>query len=48
MLKTLRRFLCLLGFHDFQILEVTSGFGQGGSVAKVECKRCAFVTTRPN
>ena len=29
--------LCRLGIHDFEVLEVTVGFGTGGSVAKVEC-----------
>jgi hypothetical protein len=47
-LTTLGRFLCLLGFHDFQIIEVLAGFGPGGSVAKVQCKRCQLITTRPN
>ncbi len=47
-LKTIRRLLCLLGFHEFQVLEVTAGFGQGVGVAKVKCKHCAWVTTRPN
>ena len=40
--------LCLLGFHDFEILEVSASFGAGGGVAKVKCKRCALITTRRN
>ena len=44
----LGRLLCLLGFHDFEILEVSAGFGPGGGVAKVKCKRCNAVTTRRN
>ena len=44
----LGRLLCLLGFHDFEILEVSAGFGAGGSVAKVKCKRCGLITTRRN
>jgi hypothetical protein len=44
----LGRLLCLLGVHDFEILEVSAGFGAGGSVAKVRCKRCDLITTRRN
>ena len=44
----LGRVLCLLGFHDFEILEVSAGFGTGGSVAKVRCKRCGLITTQGN
>ncbi len=44
----LGRILCLLGYHDFQMLEVSAGFGSGGSVAKVKCKRCHLITTRAN
>lgn len=44
----LGRLLCLLGFHDFEILEVSAGFGAGGSVAKVKCRRCGLITTRHN
>ena len=44
----LGRLLCLLGIHDFEILEVSAGFGIGGSVAKVRCKRCGIITTRRN
>jgi hypothetical protein len=37
---------CWLGFHDFDVISVTFGFGEGGNVEKVQCKRCEFVTTR--
>lgn len=37
---------CWLGFHDFDIVSVTFGFGESGNVEKVQCKRCGFVTTR--
>jgi hypothetical protein len=40
------RLLCLVGLHDFQVVEVTFGFGAGGSVSKIECKRCGYATTR--
>ena len=42
----LTQLLCLVGLHDFHVIDVTFGFGQGGSVAKVECRRCGLVTTR--
>ncbi len=44
--KRLCQLLCLAGLHDFRTIDVTFGFGQGGSVAKVECKRCGYVTVR--
>ena len=40
------RLLCMLGFHDFRVLEVRFGFGQGNRIEKVECRRCALVSTR--
>ena len=40
------RLLCRIGWHDYRILEVTSGFGGGGSVEKRECRRCQFVSVR--
>jgi len=42
----LGRLLCLIGLHDFRVTDVTFGFGSGGSVEKVECRRCGAVTTR--
>lgn len=42
----LGKLLCWLGFHDFRVLDKTFGFGDGGGVEKVECKRCGLVTTR--
>ena len=49
MIRTLiDRLLCLLGIHDFEILEVSAGFGAGGSVAKVKCRRCGVITARRN
>ncbi len=43
--RILGRLLCLLGVHDFQILEVTYGFGPGG-VQKVQCRRCGLTITQ--
>ncbi len=40
------RFFCLLGFHDFHVVEATLGFGLSGAVEKVECSRCGYVITR--
>ncbi len=40
------RFLCRLGIHDFRVIDVTFGFGAGGSVERVECRHCGLVTTR--
>lgn len=42
----LGRILCLIGWHDFQVVDATFGFGPGGEVARVECRRCGYVTTR--
>jgi len=39
------RLLCWLGVHDFRVVDVTFGFGAGGSVERVECRRCGLVTT---
>ncbi len=45
-LKMLRRLLCLLGFHDFELVEVITGFGPAGNIAKLKCKRCHLIKTR--
>ena len=44
--KFFRRLLCLLGLHDFRVVEVTVSFGLSGAVEKVECRRCGHFTTR--
>ncbi len=41
------RLLCRFGFHDYRLMEMVSGFGVGGQVQKVECRRCGYATTRP-
>jgi hypothetical protein len=46
MRSLLARLLCLIGVHDFRIVEVIVGFGPSGTVEKVECRRCGLVTTR--
>ena len=40
------RLLCLVGFHDYRVLEARFGFGQGNRIEKVECRRCGQVSTR--
>ena len=40
------RLLCLLGFHDFRLVESTGAFGAAGEVQKSECRRCGRVITR--
>ncbi len=39
----LARLLCWLGFHDFRVISVTIGFGPGGQVEKVQCRRCGRI-----
>ncbi len=46
MRKFLGRFLCLLGIHDYRVVDATMGFGSGGSVARMECRRCGAIATR--
>lgn len=45
-LSILGRLLCLLGMHDFKVVSRTFGFGGGGAVEQVECRRCGHVTAR--
>lgn len=40
------RVLCLLGRHDFRLIEVQAGFGPGGTVEKVACRSYGYVKTR--
>ena len=46
MMNIIRRLFCLLGFHDFHVVEVTVGFGPSGAVEKVQCSRCGYLITR--
>lgn len=39
---------CLLGFHDYKIIDATLGFGLAGGTSTLECKRCGQVVTRSN
>jgi hypothetical protein len=40
------RLLCLIGVHDYRLIEEVVGFGPAGTVQKVQCRRCGYVTTR--
>lgn len=40
------RALCLFGIHDYRLIDVTFGFGSGGNVQRVRCRRCGHATTR--
>ena len=42
----LGRLLCRLGVHDYRVLEIMFQFGSGGSIEKVECRRCGVTVTR--
>ena len=44
--KVLGRILCLLGVHDFRLLERILSFGSEGGVEKIRCTRCALTITR--
>ena len=38
--------LCWLGIHRYKIIDVSFGFGSGGSVQTVECKICKIKITK--
>jgi hypothetical protein len=40
------RLLCLIGFHDFRVIDKTFEFGAEGGTEKVECRRCGVTMTR--
>ena len=40
--------LCLLGFHDFKVIDATIGFGLAGGTSTVQCQRCGRVITHSN
>jgi len=42
------RLLCLLGSHDFKVIDATIGFGSAGGTSTVKCQRCGRVVTRSN
>lgn len=42
----LGRALCMVGWHDFEVLDVSFGFGPGETIERVECRRCRLRVTR--
>ncbi len=44
--KIISRVLCVLGLHDFRLLERIVSFGSEGGVEKVQCTRCGLTVTR--
>ena len=38
--------LCYIGIHQYKIIDVSFGFGPGGSVKTVQCKICKIKKTR--
>ena len=42
----LGQLLCWIGLHDLDLIEVVGGFGMGGQVEKLRCKRCGRIMTR--
>jgi len=42
----LAQLLCRLGFHDFRVISKKFGFGTGGGVETVECRRCGVTMIR--
>ena len=38
--------LCWIGIHRYKIIDISFGFGQGGSVKTVQCKICGIKTTK--
>ena len=46
LLGSVGRLICWLGFHDFRVIDATFGFGEGGSVERIECRRCGLKRIR--
>lgn len=44
--RILSRILCVLGLHDFRLVERILSFGCEGGVEKVQCRRCGLTITR--
>ena len=43
---SLGKLLCWLGIHRYKIIDVSFGFGRGGSVKTVQCKICGIKITK--
>ncbi len=37
------RLLCLIGVHDYHVIDATFGFGPDSSVTREECRRCGRI-----
>ncbi len=46
MVSWLGRLLCVVGLHDFQVIEVSLSFGAGGKIEKLVCQRCGLTKTQ--
>jgi hypothetical protein len=44
--KFIGHLLCLLGFHDFKVIDKIFDFGLGGGVEVVQCRRCQLMVRR--
>ena len=44
--KLIGHLLCLLGFHDFKIIDREFDFGSGDGVETVQCRRCQLIVRR--
>ncbi len=44
--RILSRLLCVLGLHDFRLIEKIVSFGSEGGVETVRCTRCGLTITR--
>ena len=38
--------LCWIGIHRYELIDVSFGFGPGGSVETVQCKICRIKKTK--
>jgi len=34
--------VCWLGIHRYKVIDITFGFGKGGSIQKLKCKICGI------
>ena len=45
-MQWVNKIFCLLGLHQFKVIDITFGFGASGDVEKVECIHCGVIKTR--
>ena len=38
--------LCWLGIHNYKIVDITFGFGAGGTTQRIKCKICGIEKTQ--